>query len=398
MSLNRPSPSQPLPRRVKHLLRGIPAAVQLWRSVRKAAVTARYYVLRLVGYAAYPFLGGRAPLRGYHVKAQDFVQRGAGDYIRLQPLIHSPSDPFQPERFVAVIPGGRALYDSGVVISPDHRLLADVSWHGHDFVSQPKYHPAMHRVRLPAIQHIAGRVAVVSSVMPENYYHWMVDMLPRLRTLEDSGLAPDYYFINATTQFQKDSLQALNISADRILCPTAGTHIQADELIVPSLPGPAFQITPQLEACEYLRSTFLKKDRTQKPHRAIYITRNDAKTRRVINEAEIREELIDSGFEVVSLSNVPLLEQIELFAEARIIVGPHGAGFTNAIFSQPGSVLIEFMAEGWQITSIERLARLGGITYHSIVGKEHGISNGDVPSHDHTVDRAELRNLLRQYA
>jgi hypothetical protein len=398
MSLSIPSPLQPLER----VLRRIPAAVLLWRLLRKTAVAARYYVLRLIGYAAYPILGRRAPLRGYHVRTQDFMRRGVGDYISLQPpsLVNNtkPSDPFQPERFVAVVPGGRVLYESGVVITPDHRLLADVSWHGHDLISQPKYHPAMHKLSLPPVKYVAGRLAVISSVMPYNYYHWMVDILPRLRTLQSSGLVPDYYFINATTQFQKDSLKALNITTDRILCPTGDTHIEADELIIPSLPGPAFEMTPQLEACEYLRSTFLQKDRTRKPHRAIYITRNDAKIRRVINEAEIREEVIDNGFEIVSLSDVPVLEQIEMFAEARIVVGPHGAGFTNAIFCQPGSVLIEFLAEGWQIVSIQRLARLCGMTYHSIVCKESGISNGQPASHDHTVDRVELRKLLRQYS
>lgn len=401
MSLNIPSPFQPLIHVWRRLGR-IPAAAALRRLLKKAVIAARYDVARFIGYAAFPVLGRRASLRGYHVRTQDFLQRGEGRYISLKPhsLVDNPtpSDPFQPELFVAVIPRARTLYDSGVVVSPDHRLLADVSWQGDTLVSQPKHHPAMYKLALPPIKHVKGRVAVVSSVSPDNYYHWMFDILPRFGILQNSGLVPDHYIINAVTQFQKDSLKVLDIPADRLLSPTKSTHIEADELIIPSLPGPLFSLSPQLQACEYLRSIFLQRNRTQKPHRAIYITRADASTRRVINEAEIREEVIDHGFEVVSLSHVPFLEQVELFAEARIIVGPHGAGFTNAVFCQRGSVLIEFMPERWKVDCFERLALLVGMTYHSMVGIESSIANGQTASHDHTVDRAELRKLLRQFS
>jgi capsular polysaccharide biosynthesis protein len=308
------------------------------------------------------------------------------------------SDAFQPEIFVAVIPGARTLYESGVVVSPDHRLLGDVSWEGWDLVSAPRYHPVMFERCLPPTRHVAGRVAVISSVKADNYYHWMFDILPRFGILQRSGLAVDYYVVNATTQFQKDSLKVLDIASDRILNPAPDTHIEADQLIIPSLTGPVYELSPQLQACQYLRSAFLNENTVPRPHRAIYITRADANNRRVINESEIRAVVIDNGFEVVSLTNVPLLEQVKLFAEARIVVGPHGAGFTNAVFCQPGSVLIEFMPETWQIHCFERLARLVGMTYRSIVGIENDVSDGDIPSHNHTVDPVELGELLRQFS
>ena len=214
----------------------------------------------------------------------------------------------------------------------------------------------------------------------------------------ESGLVPDYYLINATAQFQKDSLQVLNIPSHQILSPTHDTHIEADELIVPSLAGPVFSLSPQPRACRYLRSTFLQSARAQTPHRALYITRADASIRRVINEAEIREEVIANGFEIVSLSNVPLLQQVEIFSEAKIIVGPHGAGFTNAVFCQPGSVLIEFLPQWHQIDCFERLARFVGMEYRSIEGIQRGDSSAQIAESDYTVDRAALRTLLRELA
>jgi capsular polysaccharide biosynthesis protein len=330
------------------------------------------------------------------------LQHGGGRLDSFEPPSpiddSAPPDPFEPEIFVAVIPRARMLYDSGVVVSPDHRLLGDVSWEGESLVPAPQYHPIMSKLFLPRVKHLPGRVAVISSVKPDNYYHWMFDILPRFGIVQRGGLVPDCYVVNATTQFQKDSLKALNIPPERILSPTANTHIEADELIIPSLIGPVLAMSPQLQACQYLRSTFLETVKTRKPYRAIYITRADAGSRRVLNEADIRKVLMDNGFEVISLSNVPFLEQIQLFADARIIVGPHGAGFTNAVFCQPGSVLIEFMPERRKVDCFERMARLIGMRYCSIVSKESAISNAGVSNHDHTVDKAELSRLIRQFS
>ena len=386
--------------RIRRRLRKISIAVLLWRFAKKALKKTRYYIPRVIGHATYPILGQRAALRGYYDKTRDFLRHGDGHYIELEPRSGASSDALKPEIFVAIIPRGRSLYDYGVVVSPDHRLLADVSWANHDLpdttVSQPLCHPAMYKLHLPPIQHIPGRVAIMNSLWPDNYYHWMFDILPRFEFLHRSGLVPDRYVINTNTPFQKESLQILSIPSHQILSPTKDTYIEADELIVPSLPGPVFGggQSPQLRACEYLRKTFLQKERTQKPRRALYITRNDAKERRVINEAEILEEILEYGFEVISLSNMPLVQQVELFSEAKIIVGSHGSGLANAVFCQPGSVLIEFMPERRQVDFFEKLARLVGMEYYSIAGTEDDNSNGHL--HDHTVDRAALRKLLRR--
>ena len=77
-------------------------------------------------------------------------------------------------------------------------------------------------------------------------------------------------------------------------------------------------------------------------------------------------------------------------------MGPHGAGFTNAVFCQPGSVLIEFVPAGYRVDCFERLARLVGLEYHAIVGTKGSVSNGGGYSSDYTVDKAALTNLLRE--
>jgi len=382
-------------------IRKIKTVVVLWRLLKGIARATQYYVLRLIGSTTYPILGCRVPLRDYYDRTRDFFrQTKDGVYIHLQSSAAAPPSRISPmpELFAAVLPKARLLHDYGVIISPDHKLLADVSWEGLELASKPIDHPVMYEVRLPPVQYIAGKVAIVSSLLPDNYYHWMFDILPRFQILQKAGLSPDYYIVNTTTQFQKESLQALGIPSHQILNPRRGTHMQADELIVPSLLGPPFRLTPQQSACEYLRSSFLQKSGGRKRDRALYISRTDARDRHVINEAEICEEVANYGFEVVSLANMPFLQQVEMFAEARVIVGPHGAGFANAVFCEPGSALIELIPRESRNTPacFARLAGFIGLEYYSILGIDDDLLKTDAVGEDFAVDKAAVRRLLRR--
>ena len=50
---------------------------------------------------------------------------------------------------------------------------------------------------------------------------------------------------------------------------------------------------------------------------------------------------VKKGFLIIKLSKLSFNEQIELFNKAKIIIGSHGAGLTNIIFSEPSTQIIE---------------------------------------------------------
>lgn len=387
--------------RAKHLLKRIRVVVVVLQQLKRCPDLIRYYIPRALGWATYPILRTRAPLRGYHNSTRDLLKHGGVSFIEPAPTLEeqqsAPCDPSASRAFVAIIPGGRSVYDSGAVVEPDHKLLADVSWQ--DLVheeSLPMFHPAMRKMYLPKLRPIRGSVAVISSALPGNYYHWMFDIVPRFDILHRSGLVPDYYLVNDDTQFQQDSLRLLNIPSSKIIRPTLRTHIQADQLIVPSLPGPPFSKTPKAHSCRFLRTAFLGEGRKQTPYRLLYITRNDAKERRVVNEAEVRRVILPLGFDLITLTGMPFAEQIELFSQARVILGPHGAGFANAVFCQPGTALIEFMPQGREIDCFERLAGFIGLDYHVIFADDRTASGLPAVFDDHLVDIDVLKHLLHR--
>ena len=87
----------------------------------------------------------------------------------------------------------------------------------------------------------------------------------------------------------------------------------------------------------------LRTDRPATEPTRIYVSRADATVRRLVNEAEVVATLQPLGFEVLTLTGMPVAEQIARFAEAEIIVGPHGSGLTNLLFAARRAVVIELM-------------------------------------------------------
>ena len=88
----------------------------------------------------------------------------------------------------------------------------------------------------------------------------------------------------------------------------------------------------------------------QKPRKAIWISREDAGTRRVLNAARLKAILEESGFEVqtLALERTGQEETHLAFRTASLIVGPHDAGFANAMIASPRSVVMELHPWGYQ--------------------------------------------------
>ncbi|TKX52297.1 glycosyltransferase family 61 protein, partial [Halorubrum sp. SS7] len=78
---------------------------------------------------------------------------------------------------------------------------------------------------------------------------------------------------------------------------------------------------------------------TQRWPSRVYISRDDADERRVVNETQVVRLLEDYGFSRVILSNLSLAEQIVLFYQADVVIGPHGAGLLNAVYSEDVQVI-----------------------------------------------------------
>jgi capsular polysaccharide biosynthesis protein len=77
-----------------------------------------------------------------------------------------------------------------------------------------------------------------------------------------------------------------------------------------------------------------------KPRR-IYISRNDATMRRISNESELVARLSKFGFESHQLEALDIETSVAMFANAEMIVTPHGSGAVNNLFAPRSATVIE---------------------------------------------------------
>ncbi|WP_413161390.1 tetratricopeptide repeat protein [Capilliphycus salinus ALCB114379] len=198
------------------------------------------------------------------------------------------------------------------------------------------------------LESIPGTIALLSGLSANVYFHWMVDILPRFDILQKGGYSWDQidgFIVNSIQHpFQRETLEKLGVPLTKIIESDCFPYLQAEKLIVPSFPSYLGWLST--EALTFNRSLFLNSKTQNQPDSPtrIYISRERANYRRIINETEVTSWLSQWGFVRVELESLSVEEQVTLFANAEIILSPHGSGLTNLMFCSPGTTVIELVS------------------------------------------------------
>jgi capsular polysaccharide biosynthesis protein len=262
----------------------------------------------------------------------------------------------------------------------DASFLGARVYRDHDLRSDT-YRTALASAAAEPVRMEGRYLSLVYAVGAENWYHWLVENLGRLATAAVIDRFAEVRLIlpRRVSQTQRDSLAALGIGPERTVIHD-GRVWQCDELYLPSFGAVRGSVRPEpLQWLRPLLQAGLGLDPAGSGGGRLYVSRRDARWRRLVNEDEIVPELLRLGFEVVSLDGRSLAEQAVLFHDAAVIVAPHGAGLANILFSRPGTLLIELLAEragGSLLRVYHTLAAQLGIRYLGVkAGSE--LADGD---------------------
>jgi capsular polysaccharide biosynthesis protein len=211
--------------------------------------------------------------------------------------------------------------------------------------------------------------------------------------LRQCGIKPDKYVISGkrVEPFQLATLEALGIPTKKVIISDDNLHVYADRLVIPKLSS---GLRPKW-VCDFLRQELLVKKHLKplKGSERIYISRARAIRRKVINEQEVIERLAKHGFRTVLLERMSIEEQVRLFASAKVVIGPHGSGFTNMVFSNPGATMIEFFSWSFVHDCFPRLSSITGHKHYYLIGEETRPPQG---RGDIIVNLSDLDKLLKK--
>lgn len=251
-----------------------------------------------------------------------------------------------------------------------------------------------------------SRAIYVGSWSAHNWYHWIIDTLPSIFLARELPRKFDSYpvLIDEEALFQSAWLEPLaTVIGDREVIPLSRRGYTTVEDLIwidsPSSPGPlplaksrvpSFRIHPgAMRAYRgHIISVLGLGDTTQQPDKRLFLGRKGTPNRPFNQEALIAEAN-KFGYEPVFLEELNFSDSVKVMMEAESVIGPHGAGWANALFCHPGTTGIMWtwrasLNDNW----FANIASVSAMKFTTLV-----TDNSDTSSHNLSPER--LRRSLK---
>jgi hypothetical protein len=225
---------------------------------------------------------------------------------------------------------------------------------------------------------VAGTGAVLVSPQSHNYYHWLNDVLPRIRLYEPVLNSVDYFCISSAVPAKfLEVLPAFGIDPKKVLLIGEKEKLHFDHLYVASLPGSEGR-SPDW-ASDFIREKLLKKP-PPAPTKKLYFKRGNSGDRKVLNEDSIISILRDREFDIIDPGPLTIHEQIDLVQSAKMVIGAHSAALSNLLFAGERTVVIEiFSPDYFRTDCYYTLSSSLRLNYWYMAGnKPDGANWGDI--------------------
>lgn len=398
---------------VKTLFKKLPArwSERLQGGIWSARSTAFVIVAPLIRLLSNS-LGGRSPLAGMPSGAVSASEVG-GSMIALPGPVKTPPvrartlGEVKLEAFadVPLLPTSISLMElsdcyvdgaTGAVMDSKRRLVTELSPYGkRSPVERPWDHPVFYRLGNCKSRNIPGTSVLLANPNGGVYFHWLLELLPRLGLLKAHGLLPsDFHcLVSHTGGFVTDSLRAVGVPPERIHVLESGFQYRVERLLTTS------DLFPQgmtATLAPWLRETFLGSEAAICPKQPlIYITRRDNGLRTVEDEAALIAIVGELGGEVVTLEGMDVRKQAALFNTSHCIVAAHGSALANLVFCRPGTRILELYSPAYVRVLYPRIGTALDLDYWYLIGRGKREQAGRPGLYASIkVDPLEFRNTL----
>lgn len=252
-------------------------------------------------------------------------------------------------------------------------------------------------------------------VQSQNFGHWFVEYLPRLMYFENSDLPSNLpiYIDEALPKTILETIKLFNVHNREIIKLQAGVQYQFDGLYFGATPNYfPFDIKPgenehdtiwPRKVFSDLRAKILNRIEEKqgflgRRKRRIFITRKNFGSRIIKNEAEIIEFLKERGFETIAPEELTFIEQVELFKNASIVIGPCCSALSNALFCEPNTPVIGLIHDysGFNFNGYSSYVEAGGAKALYVQGRTDRKASVAPYHWDFEIEIADLEKAINQ--
>lgn len=217
-----------------------------------------------------------------------------------------------------------------------------------------------------------------------NYFHFFFDIIPKIflfKSNQKNFEKIDYFYFSNLKKWQIEIFKIAGIKK-KFIDSQKYNHIFADKVI--TLDHPWYykgniqyqlKIIPQW-IIHLNKKIFLNKSKKINCKKNIFLDRSSSNYNhcQIENMNGINELIFKNNFGVYKPETLEFEKQIYLFKNASIVLGAHGAAFTNIIFCRPKTKIIELITSDHPNRKCEMICKVLNLRYFRINTK---VNNSD---------------------
>jgi len=323
-----------------------------------------------------------------------------------------------PETYIATIDDGVTYGGTNLVLAAGKVICHDLFDFERDYTSEEFHHRILispKSVRIKWLlydlkpESIAVAATFVDACAP-NYAHWLTEVLPRIAQFctEERYMNIPIIVNDGLHENIMESLILIAGTEREIITLPIGRAIAVDKLYVTSVSGyvPYERRSNKLSNHShglFSPYSFRMVIKAVSSHESItdiiwpkkiFLRRNSG-GRKVINSTEVETLLVENGYVVIEPEKLSFVQQVQLFKNAKSIVGSSGAALANIVFASTYADITILIGE-YPDTSYwywQNMACASGKKINYILG-DNAPDNGNGIHADFTINLTDLMSKI----
>lgn len=196
----------------------------------------------------------------------------------------------------------------------------------------------------------------------KNYWHWIAQNLPAITHCQDwltaSG-TPFGLVVPKMTTWQREALHLAGLWTEKMVEVSVFESVRVRKACYSTLLGADHPFLPSIYR-RIVRDRMIASVPSRGGSRRVFSSRRDSPRRQLLNEPALFAELEKLGFDLLCPGEMSVAAQVAAFAQADVIVAPHGAGGGNYLFCAHQAHIVELQQASFTNSGPLSLCRTSG--------------------------------------